>query len=57
VLVAVNSISATLDVATERAAVYALAVTHLALIPIEGAITAMLAVFLLRVRPQMLEGV
>ena len=57
VLVAVNSISATLDVATERAAIYTLAIAHLALIPIEGAITAMLAVFLLRVRPQMLEGV
>ncbi len=57
VLVAVNSISATIDAATELAAIYTLAIAHLALIPIEGAITAMLAVFLLRVRPQMLEGV
>jgi len=57
VLVAVNSISGTIDVAGERAAIYALAIAHLALIPIEGAITAMLAVFLLRVRPQILEGV
>ncbi|MFC1950961.1 cobalt transporter CbiM [Chloroflexota bacterium] len=57
ILVAVNSISATLDAATEQAAIYTLAVAHLALIPIEGAITAMLAVFLLRVKPQILEGV
>ena len=57
VLVTVNSISANMDAATEQAALYTLAIAHLALIPIEGAITAMLAVFLLRVKPQILEGV
>jgi len=57
ILVAVNSISANLDVAAEQAAIYTLAITHLALIPIEGAVTAMLAVFLLKVKPQILDGV
>jgi len=57
VLVVVNGISANLDVVAERAAIYTLAITHLALIPIEGAVTAMLAMFLLRVKPQILEGV
>ena len=56
-LIAVNSISANLDVVAEQAAIYTLAITHLALIPIEGAVTAMLAMFLLKVKPQILEGV
>jgi len=57
ILVAVNSISGSIDAITAQTAIYTLAIAHLALIPIEGAITAMLAVFLLRVRPQILDGV
>ena len=44
------------DVATERAAVLTLAVAHVPLMFIEGAFTAVVAVFLHRVRPKLLAA-
>jgi cobalt/nickel transport system permease protein len=49
-------IPADLNVATERAAIYTLAIAHLPLMAIEGAITAFMVVFLRRVRPTMLSS-
>ena len=46
-----------LDIGTERAAIYTLVIAHLPLIAIEGVITSLLAVFLQRVRPKILDGV
>ena len=45
------------DVATERAAVFALALAHVPLMFIEGAFTAAVAMFLQRVRPGLLVAV
>jgi cobalt/nickel transport system permease protein len=44
------------DVATERAAIFTLALAHVPLMFIEGAFTAMVAVFLQRVRPKLLAA-
>jgi cobalt/nickel transport system permease protein len=49
-------IPAELNVATEQAAIYTLAIAHLPLMVIEGVITAFLVVFLRRVRPTMLSS-
>jgi cobalt/nickel transport system permease protein len=49
-------IPAELNVATEQAAIYTLAIAHLPLMAIEGAITAFMVVFLRRVRPTMLSS-
>ena len=57
VVIIMTNLPAELDTGTERAAIYTLAVAHLPLIAIEGAITAILAVFLQRVRPRILDGV
>ena len=57
VLILMTNIPADLDIGTERAAVYTLAIAHLPLIAIEGIITSLLAVFLQRVRPRILDGV
>jgi cobalt/nickel transport system permease protein len=57
VVILLTNLPAELDAATERAAIYTLAIAHLPLIAIEGAITSILAVFLQRVRPRMLDGV
>jgi len=57
VVILVTNIPADMDVATERTAIYTLAIAHLPLMAIEGIITAMLTVFLQRVRPRILEGV
>jgi cobalt/nickel transport system permease protein len=57
VIILITNIPADIDVATERAAIYTLAIAHLPLMVIEGIITAMLTVFLQRVRPGILEGV
>ena len=57
VTIAISFISADLSPASERAAIYALVISNLPLLAIEGTITAMLTVFLHRVRPQILEGV
>ena len=52
-----NFIPADLDVGIERAAIYALALAHVPLMFIEGAFTSLVTIFLLRVRPRLLEGV
>lgn len=52
----VTTIPATLDVATERAAITALAVAHAPLAVIEGAFTMMVVLFLMRVAPRMIEA-
>jgi cobalt/nickel transport system permease protein len=57
VVILLTNLPAELDAATERAAIYTLAIAHLPLIAIEGVITSILAVFLQRVRPRMLDGV
>jgi cobalt/nickel transport system permease protein len=57
VVTLLTNLPAELDIGTERAAIYTLAIAHLPLIAIEGVITAMLAVFLQRVRPRILDGV
>jgi len=57
VVILLTSMPAELDVSTERAAIYTLAIAYLPLIAIEGVITSMLAVFLQRVRPRILDGV
>ena len=57
VVILLTNIPAEMDIATERAAIYTLAIAHLPLIVIEGIITAMLTVFLQRVRPRILDGV
>ena len=57
VIILVYNIPADIDVAAERAAIYTLAIAHLPLMAIEGIITAIITVFLQRVRPGILEGV
>jgi cobalt/nickel transport system permease protein len=57
VVILMTNIPADIDVATEQAAIYTLAIAHLPLVVIEGTITAMLTVFLQRVRPGVLDGV
>jgi cobalt/nickel transport system permease protein len=57
VVILLTNLPAELDIGTERAAIYTLAIAHLPLIAIEGAITSILAVFLQRVRPRILDGV
>ena len=57
VIILITNIPADIEVATEQAAIYALAIAHLPLIVIEGTINAMLTVFLQRVRPRVLDGV
>lgn len=50
----INFIPADIDADTERNAIITLAVGHIPLMFIEGAFTAFVAVFLLKVRPQLL---
>ena len=57
VVILITNIPADMDIATERAAIYTLAIAHLPLMVIEGIITSMLTVFLQRVRPGILDGV
>jgi len=52
-----GNLPADFDPATERAAIYTLAVAHVPLIAIEGVITALLTTFLRQVRPELLDGV
>jgi cobalt/nickel transport system permease protein len=54
-LLLVYTIPAYLDAAAERAAVIALSLAHLPLALLEGVFTVMLVLFLLRVKPEMLE--
>jgi len=57
VVILLTNIPAELDIGTEQTAIYTLAIAHLPLIAIEGVITSLLAVFLQRVRPRILDGV
>ena len=57
VVILLTFLPADLDIGAERVAIYALAIAHLPIIAIEGAITSLLAVFLQRVRPELLERV
>lgn len=56
VVILITNIPADLDVGTERAAIYTLAIAHIPIMAIEGVITSLLAVFLQRVRPELLES-
>ncbi|MBA7683935.1 Fused nickel transport protein NikMN [subsurface metagenome] len=57
VVILLTNLPADLDVEIERAAIYTLALAHVPLIFIEGTITALLVLFLQRVRPRILDGV
>ncbi|PZV09352.1 MAG: cobalamin biosynthesis protein CbiM, partial [Leptolyngbya sp.] len=50
------NIPAELDAGAERTAVLALSVSHVPLAIVEGIFTAMLVLFLRRVKPELLEG-
>ncbi|MCB0191947.1 MAG: cobalt transporter CbiM [Anaerolineae bacterium] len=52
----ITTIPGNIDVAAERASITALIVAHMPLAIIEGIFTAMLVVFLMRVKPELLEG-
>jgi len=55
-LLLIYTIPTYLDVEVERASIYALTLAHLPLMVLEGAFTAMVALFLQRVKPELLEG-
>jgi len=57
VVILLTNLPAEIDVVSEKAAIYALAIAHIPLIFIEGAITALVTTFLRRVRPGVLDGV
>jgi cobalt/nickel transport system permease protein len=57
VVILITNIPADIDAGTERAAIITLALSHVPLLAVEGVVTAALAVFLLRVRPRLLDGV
>jgi len=50
-----STIPAYLDVEAERASIYALALAHMPLVALEGIFTALVALFLQRVKPELLE--
>ena len=50
------TIPATLDQATEQAALMALLLAHIPLVFVEGIFTMLLSLFLLRVKPELLES-
>ena len=52
----ITTIPAHLDVEAERASIYALTLAHVPLMLIEGVFTALVVLFLLRVKPELLEG-
>lgn len=52
----ITTIPADLNVAAEQTAITVLALAHIPVMLIEGALTAMLVVFLMRVKPELLEG-
>lgn len=56
VMILLTNMPAGLDVSTERAAINTLVLAHLPLIVIEGVFTALVAVFLRRVRPKLLDS-
>jgi cobalt/nickel transport system permease protein len=53
----VPNIPAELDIAAEQAAIYTLAIAHLPLMAIEGIFTALVTIYLQRVRPKLLVNV
>ena len=57
VVILLTSLPADLNAAIEQAAIFAMAIAHLPLMLIEGAITAFMVIFLRRVRPAMLNSV
>lgn len=56
-VILITTIPANIDVAAERASITALILAHIPLAIIEGIFTAMLVVFLQRVKPELLEAV
>jgi cobalt/nickel transport system permease protein len=52
----VTNLPAELDNVTERSALYALMLSHIPLMVIEGIFTAMLVMFLQRVKPELIQG-
>jgi cobalt/nickel transport system permease protein len=52
----VTTIPAHLNVEAERASIYALTLAHIPVMILEGVFTAVVAVFLQRVKPELLEG-
>lgn len=54
--IVITTIPADVDVAAERAAVIGLMLAHIPLMLLEGTFTAMLALFLLQVKPELLES-
>jgi cobalt/nickel transport system permease protein len=55
-VIIVTTIPAGFDAATEQTAVYGLTIAHIPLMIIEGIFTAMLVLFLRRVKPELLKG-
>jgi len=51
----INTVPAVLDVEAERASIYALALAHIPLMVLEGVFTALVVLFLQRIRPALLE--
>jgi len=52
----ITTIPAYLDAETEKAGIYALTLAHIPLMVIEGAFSALVVLFLQKVKPQLLEG-
>ena len=57
VVILLTNLPAEINVVSERAAIFALAIAHVPLIFIEGTIAALITVYLRRVRPGILDGV
>ncbi len=51
-----STIPAYLDAEAERASIYALSLAHVPLMVLEGVFTALVVIFLMRVKPKLLEG-
>ena len=52
----ISSVPAGIDMVTERSALYAMMLSHIPLIIIEGIFTSMLVMFLQRVKPELIKG-
>ncbi|WP_354636348.1 cobalt transporter CbiM [Planktothricoides raciborskii] len=55
-ILVISNLPAELDNLTERSALYGLMLSHIPLIMIEGIFTAMLVMFLQRVKPELIKG-
>ncbi len=51
-----STIPAHLDAGAERMGIYALSLAHVPLMALEGFFTALVVLFLMRVKPELLEG-